>query len=272
MEDVYIVAVIYVCYKLLDSAVLYVKYSRSNYGCDSDNSFLKVVSNRACKAEFLIYRILEGLHGNNKILTNLYISKADGSMVEIELVMINRAGVYVIESKDKSATISGNKNDIVWTNSRITRYSGSKRVRIQRFLNPIIQNKRHIEAIREVLGGRPVDMFSYIVWGNPGFFHTDFMDTSDTVIIRRKELKYSLEDDLLSRPEVLTEYEVEEIYKMLECYTHADSETKKAYKRLAKKHLPAAFKETRGTKIWKNFFFLLIFIFFISYLVHLYFI
>ena len=50
--------------------------------------------------EYQLYKVLERLEGNNKILTNLYIPRSNGQLTEIDLIMINKKGIFVFESKD----------------------------------------------------------------------------------------------------------------------------------------------------------------------------
>ena len=50
--------------------------------------------------EKIIADILSDLPQPNRILRNLYIPKGNGETTEIDLVFINRNGIFVIESKN----------------------------------------------------------------------------------------------------------------------------------------------------------------------------
>jgi hypothetical protein len=50
----------------------------------------------------MIYSHLEKLGEPNRLLPHLHLPKSDGTMIEIDLVMIARTGIYVFESKNFS--------------------------------------------------------------------------------------------------------------------------------------------------------------------------
>ena len=85
----------------------YLNYTNSRYGAVSGNHFWKTILDKGNYGEYLTFRVLEKLKGNNKLLTNVYIPKADGTTTEIDLLMINKAGFYVVESKNYSGWIFG---------------------------------------------------------------------------------------------------------------------------------------------------------------------
>jgi len=140
MEGVPFLIAVYIFYKLFGLSVLYIRYKCSDYGAASGNSFASIMFNKGCKGEFLIFRILEKLPGYKKILANLYIPKTDGSTTEIDLVLVNSTGIYVIESKNLNGVIGGHEKEIMWTQS----FGGGKKYK---FYNPLLQNQGHISAV-----------------------------------------------------------------------------------------------------------------------------
>lgn len=55
----------------------YLKFKDSSYSKASGNGFFDTALNKGNYGEFLTYYKLEKMNGNHKLLTNLYIPKAD---------------------------------------------------------------------------------------------------------------------------------------------------------------------------------------------------
>lgn len=47
-------------------------------------------------------------------MTNLYIPKRDGTITEIDLIMLSQTGIYVFESKNYSGWIFGDEKSKKW--------------------------------------------------------------------------------------------------------------------------------------------------------------
>ena len=107
--------------------------------------------------EFLTYSILENLGDENKLLTNVYLPKADGYTIEIDIIMIAPTGIYVFESKNYSGWIFGDEHNKYWMQMFPNRQK-------YQFYNPIWQNKRHISVLKEHLGLDDELFRSYVVF------------------------------------------------------------------------------------------------------------
>lgn len=62
---------------------------------ESKNNFFNTVFDKGNYGEFLTFNYLEKLNTSNKIMTNLYIPKEDGTTTEIDVIMIEATGIYV---------------------------------------------------------------------------------------------------------------------------------------------------------------------------------
>ncbi|NLK22183.1 MAG: NERD domain-containing protein [Epulopiscium sp.] len=81
-----------ICFLLTYAIIVmlrYRAYNKSSYKNVSENSFLKTIFDKGNYGEFLTFRYLEKLDGNNKLMANLYIPKSDGATTEIDLIMIS---------------------------------------------------------------------------------------------------------------------------------------------------------------------------------------
>jgi len=73
----------FVVLRILYRLFQYLNYKNSRYGAVSGNNFWKTILNAGNYGEYLTFRVLEKLKGNNKLLKNVYIPKADGMTTEI---------------------------------------------------------------------------------------------------------------------------------------------------------------------------------------------
>lgn len=96
---------------------------------------------------------------------NTYLPKGEnGETTEIDVIMICYQGIFVFESKNYSGWIFGNEKYKTWTQT-LPQGKGRK-AKKEKFLNPIMQNKLHIECLQEVLGDdlENVPIFSVVVF------------------------------------------------------------------------------------------------------------
>ncbi len=98
-----------------------------------------------------IVRIAVGKNSTNPnkrqyIINDLILENSPGKTSQIDHVVINQNGVFVIETKNYSGRIYGNESQTQWT--QVLNYGKVK----ERFYSPIKQNEAHIQAIRKLLG------------------------------------------------------------------------------------------------------------------------
>lgn len=91
---------------------------------------------------------------------------AGGYSSEIDHILITRGGVFVIETKNNSGTIYGNKDDQNWV-SKKEHYPDKK------FRNPIIQNQGHINHLRKMFQKAPPKMISMVIFPSADISNID---------------------------------------------------------------------------------------------------
>lgn len=214
-------AVLAVCI-ILRIIYLSVLLSKSDYSQSSGNSVWKIVLNKGNYGEFLTYRILEK-SGESKILCNVYLPKKNGETTEIDLISVNRKGIFVYESKNYSGWIFGNEKDKNWTQC----LKGGKK---NKFYNPIFQNKGHISAINSFLSGEYKDcFFSYIVFSERCELKKVSVNAEKTRVLNRQNLQKCFADDMNCLPDILSDEEVEKIYNELKTKTLVSKEIKEEH-------------------------------------------
>ena len=131
---------------ILGYIVLMVFYYSSNYYKDTHNSFFKVYMDNGFSGEYQTYKMLSKYEKDGaKFLYNCYVPKGEDGTTEIDILMLHKTGIYVLESKNYSGWIFGKEKDNTWTQSLP---NGNK----NHFYNPIKQNKTHIKWLNELLG------------------------------------------------------------------------------------------------------------------------
>lgn len=213
---------IFVLYGIILLAIVllpkYIRFRGSDYRESSGNGFLKTVSDRGNYGEFLTYYYLKKLEGTHRLMTNLYIPKADGSTTEIDLIMISKTGIYVMESKNYSGWIFGDEKNRNWTQTLQNKQKN-------RFFNPVWQNKGHISALREVLGEDEKLFLSYIVFSERCTLKKVNVTSPMVKVIKRNSLKRMISADIENLPDVLTDHQVDKIYYGLQKYSLAEEKT-----------------------------------------------
>jgi hypothetical protein len=96
--------------------------------------------------ELIVIKILQEHfpRTSNYLLNNitLPLSNSDNGTVQIDHILINEYGVFVIETKHYSGWIFGKETDFKWTQS----FDNGKKFT---FLNPLKQNEFHINELKK---------------------------------------------------------------------------------------------------------------------------
>ena len=198
------------------------RYQRTAYNNASGNSAFDKLFDDGNYGEFLIYSCLEDLGEENRILTNVYLPKGDGTTTEIDLIMISPTGIYVFESKNYSGWIFGDENSRYWKQI----FRGGRHYQ---FYNPIWQNKKHIGVLKQHLGLGDEVFRSYIVFSERCDLKKMLIRSPEVKVMNQDMLACEIVEDMTQRPGLFTPLEIEQIYNELNRYTQADEETKQAH-------------------------------------------
>jgi hypothetical protein len=106
-----------------------------------------------------ILKLLESNINPKAIFHDLYLIKNTGHFTQIDLVVATPVGIIVFEVKEYNGWIFGNGNNQKWT--QVMAYGRQKYY----FYNPVLQNKKHIEDLKQQLPQfKTVPFFSVIVF------------------------------------------------------------------------------------------------------------
>lgn len=165
-----------------------------------------------------IAEVLEGIQGT-KVFRNLYLplNRDRTKFTEIDLVAINKSGIYVIESKNYSGVISGTREGQNWTQEL-----GKQ---VYKFYNPLKQNATHCNALGYRLGRYTGYIKSIIVFGN----NADIRYVKASDVINTKDLYKAMEDNINADGIELSNEQLSEISKQISQYTNASKYIKKQH-------------------------------------------
>ena len=178
--------------------------------------------------EDIIYDILQKVDGYKATLANCYLPKGNGETAEVDLIFLHESGIYVFESKNYSGWIFGSENQKYWTQSFSDRKGGTKKYK---FYNPLWQNDTHIRVLQKILRDKNVNIYSYIVFGNDCTLKDVRLSQSNYYVIQRRELLKSVLENAMYYGRVLSNEDIDNLYRMLLPYTEVSPEEKETHNR-----------------------------------------
>jgi len=192
------------------------RFKKSDYGSASGHRFAETLLDKGTNGDFLIFNHLEKMGEPNRLLPDLHLPKSDGSMTEIDLVMIARTGIYVFGAKNYSGCIFGDEDSRYWTHSM-------KRGQKQHFQNPIWQNESHISLLKRQLGIEADAFKSYVVFSERCTLKKMFVQSGPgcVKVMNRDCLVREIIKDMAELPDIFTPLEIDQIYSELAPYMGA---------------------------------------------------
>lgn len=205
------------------------KYKKTTYYKDKKVSLIRILTNKGANGEYQTYKMLMKYEKQGaKFLFNCYLPAQKDKTSEVDVIMIYKSGIYVLESKNYSGWIFGNESDKKWTQT----LNAGKRVHKEHFYNPIMQNQTHIKWLRELLKSEisfDITPFSLIVFSERCKLK-NITNTNPLVkVINRYDIlkEISVYDNMVGT--VVSDEMVDKIYSLLKPYTEVDDATKQKH-------------------------------------------
>lgn len=202
------------------------EYEESTYYQITGTEYAHMRNDAGKVGEYLIYKTLKSYENESgKFLFNLYLPKEEDETTEIDVVFISSKGIFVFESKNYSGWIFGDEKQAFWMQTLPT---GRNRSQKEKFYNPIMQNKKHIQYLEKCIG-EEIPLFSVVVFSDKCTFKKMNIQNTDTKVIHNIEL-YSLMNDIFNtKPDTLNINQVKEIYDVLYPFSQVSNETKEKH-------------------------------------------
>lgn len=154
-------------------------------------------------------------------LRNVYVPY-HGKVTEIDVLYITSKGIIVVESKNYSGYVFGSEDQRQWTAAfRTGRYGESNK---HKFYNPIWQNRTHIKALQEYLGG--VKAFSFVVFGTNCELMNVSYNPESVCVCRENEFRGIIKYIFECSSDVYSPDAVEAMYNRLLPLTYVSEEIK----------------------------------------------
>ncbi len=212
-----VMAFIVVCILLICLAIIMpsVHYKRSLYYKATHKPYSEIRYNKGTRGEYHMYLWAKFMENDGaRFLFNCYLPKDNDETTEIDMIMIHTSGIYVFESKNYSGWIFGNEYDKEWTQT----LPGRKGVSKEHFLNPIMQNKNHIDCLEKCISEN-IPIYSMVVFSDKCDFKQVKVLSSNTYVVKQSWLRGYLSSNVASVGYVLSPELIESIYTKLFPYT-----------------------------------------------------
>ena len=201
-------------------------YSNSTYAKNTHNSYFSQFANAGKSGEYLTFRELEKYENQGaKFLFNVYVPIGEEKYTEIDCLMINQDGFFVIESKNYSGDIYGTAQEKQWYQWLPTKYYFGKK---NYFYNPIWQNRGHISHLRRYINYSG-NTYSLIVFSNRCTLHFSENIIEDAYVIYRSELTRIIDGINANNTNKMSQQQVEILYNDLYPLSQATEEIKQKH-------------------------------------------
>lgn len=199
-------------------------YEESLYYALTKHPFLDVIHHKGMMGEYLCYEALMEFERDSIFLFNVYLPKKNDDLIEIDMILITKYGIFVIESKNYAGILSGNDEDEQWN-----QLLPSKDLVMQNhlFYNPIHQNDYHLEILRQVIEkriGRYYNYHSIIAFSDRCNTEGITYKKGEAVTVcQYKDLRKCVSDAIMDAKlkgvKRMSDTEMDFIYEVLEPYT-----------------------------------------------------
>ncbi|NBG88610.1 nuclease-related domain-containing protein [Isachenkonia alkalipeptolytica] len=185
-----------------------IQYKRSQYKTESGNRFFETILNPKKYGEFLAFTYLEEYQIYRKILTNRFLVKEDQRSVELQLIMISEAGIYVFDVNNYKGILRGHPLQERWSQH----YKNKE----QTLKNPLLENQKRIQLLRESFSAIDQSRIkSFVLVNNDCTLEVEGYNSEEGRILKMKELINELNEDILETKQVLSNQEVDKLYDRL---------------------------------------------------------
>ncbi|XMB72824.1 nuclease-related domain-containing protein [Mycoplasmatota bacterium WC30] len=182
-----IVSIIEFLIKLIVRFIIFIydliTFFTSKYKEKSGNSFFKTYFNKGNYGEFLLYRKIIHIFGQESVLANLYLDNKNTETTEIDILAVSNKGIYVFEMKNYSGYIYGSGKDQNWTQV-LNRWTKNK------FYNPLKQNYAHTKAVETYLQLNTQKIVPIVVFSNRSRLSKINISENQNVFQFREALKF----------------------------------------------------------------------------------
>lgn len=176
--------------------------------------------NPGARGEYSCMREILLVPGTYFVLQNCFIPTGYKKYTEIDILLVHRTGLYVIESKNISGLIFGQRDDYNWT-----RFTSSNKMT---FYNPIRQNEGHIYALDRFIDyPRDGHIQSVVVFGASSELRVPTMSGPGYAILTSmNSVRRELLTHMIRQKEEVSLEQAQTLYRRLEPLCHLTAKEK----------------------------------------------
>lgn len=158
--------------------------------------YLKSPRARGKRGENMVKWVIGNTIENQQYIINNLIIKNGEKTSQIDHIVINPHGVFVIETKNISGKIYGSEKQLKWT--QVLAYGKRK----NKLYNLIMQNETHVFYVKKIIGKLPVHSLVVFVQNN-----TEEIDIKNVIPLTELESSLQEGENVLSVEEMKFAYE-----------------------------------------------------------------
>jgi Holliday junction resolvase-like predicted endonuclease len=191
-------------------------------------SLHEIYKDKGSLGEYEAYNIAKRkLQGKYKLFNSVYLPKSGDKTTEVDLIVVHERCIFIVEVKNYSGIIFGDKYNKKWT-QKLNKFNSNG------FYNPVIQNKNHIKYFKDSIdtgkyGLCDKNIYSIIVFGDKANINNIRIDEDNLKVIGINELENTLNSIVEKNTINLSDNEIEDISYILNKYTNASSEVKEKH-------------------------------------------
>ena len=220
-----VIIVVLLLPSILTLCYLYLIYKQSGY---TGHSFIDTMikNDKQAKGAMGELRICKTLKKIKKgrVVCNAYLYTSndvskDYKSNEIDVIFIHPTGIYVIESKNMTGLIRGDDKYPQWH-----QILGRK---TYEFVNPLSQNRKHIQALNQILDHQYDDkVFNFVVFGEESIVKKMEYDRSKARVCKINNLYKVIKRVIEKSPNVFTDEQVEYLFHKLDYASKVSKDAK----------------------------------------------
>lgn len=154
-----------------------------------------------------------------EIISNCYLPLKNGNTTEIDLILLYKTGIFVIEVKNHSGWIYGDDRNRNWVKTVARGRYGIEKIS---FYNPVMQNRTHINALRWILKDYSTPIYNIVAFADTAKLMSINVTNPNTIVVNFSDLGYIIES--YDYGTVLSSRRIESYKKILEKYTSVSDE------------------------------------------------
>lgn len=188
-----------------------INYYKTEYFAQTRLPQSSIELDKGKAGEYAIYKQLQDyLLTGGKFLFNAYIIKDNNRTTELDVMLIHTCGIIVFESKNYSGWIYGKEDEDNWTET----FAKGRYTQKVSFYNPILQNKNHIKALRDVIK-EDIPIFNIIVFSDRCNLSGIRVKYSDIKIINLRDVTKAVYEIMIKYQDNIDQMKINELYNKL---------------------------------------------------------